>query len=306
MRSQHMIIFRLGFLSLALVLLPSSIFAAPIIMSTEQDLGTFSVSPSNKELQILPGASASFTIRVTNNLGRDAVFNVGMEDLGVDVNGDALILDGTAGENSLQSYIKTSLTNPLIGRGETIDIPVSVTIPISESRPGLYGAITISVSNQDITGTSAKAVSRIGVPILVSTTISPIINSELVTFDTVDGRHLFSGSPVALRVVYKNNGNVYVRPTGEIRIMNMLGKTQIVKMQPWFVLPGATRAIVLSTEVLTWPGRYEVELNVNDGYGGHVETVSINFWILPWRYLLVIIGIFILAPLLRRIWRNVA
>ena len=90
-------------------------------------------------------------------------------------------------------------------------------------------------------------------------------------------------------------------PYGELVVTNMFGEeVGHTDIDPWFVFPQALRfrEIVWDREQLF--GKYTATININRGYDNTIDTMSVSFWVIPWKLVLgVFIGLFIFFYLVR-------
>ena len=199
------------------------------------------VSPIFFDLSANPGTTITTKVRVRNNTTSPIPIKLGIQTLSGDLNGN-LTLKQTAGDYTL-SWIKFDndavLTKPL----EWTDIPFTVTVP-SDAAYGYYWAITFT---QDVNSKYAKnGVSLTGaaaVPVLLNVVKEGAKTSgKLVSF--VSDAGFYEYPPVKLTTKFENNGNIHIRPRGNIFIKDWLGRTVAtldVNSQQGAVLPNAAR-----------------------------------------------------------------
>ena len=87
--------------------------------------------------------------------------------------------------------------------------------------------------------------------------------------------------------MFKNTGSIHLAPYGEIRIRNIFGEeVGYSELDPWFVLPNATRLreITWNREFLF--GKYTATAYINRSYNDVVDEMSFTFWVLPWKPIL--------------------
>jgi hypothetical protein len=174
-------------------------------------------------------------------------------------------------------------------------IPVTVSLPVDAESGGRYGSVLVSTVSRDAdldgtntTAPSSAIVSRIGTLFFVSTPGSTDISGELISFDTVTSKHLFTSGPIDFGLVFENTGSLHLNPYGEISIANMTGdEVGFIEIDPWFALPKSlrTREVGWNKELLV--GRYTATARINRGYEDVVDELSVTFWVVPWKPLVV-------------------
>jgi hypothetical protein len=89
----------------------------------------------------------------------------------------------------------------------------------------------------------------------------------------------------------------------------MFGKAHVLPIDPWAVLPGATRMREIDmTEPLT-PGYYTAHLELNRGYEDIIDERKVRFWVLPNKEqtfigLILLIGLLLLLRTSLRLSRH--
>lgn len=273
--------------------------------------GDFLVSPANKELIIKPGETASFVLSVTNRTGVGATFAIGAEDLVSAGYSDTVIADegGLAPLPSLAEFIEAPTAIFTIAHGETMELPIWISLPSYISDLGLYALLTITTGRLDEAGVAApraKVLSRVGVPVLVRTNDSRVGKGELVSFGTADGSKFFGANMIEFKLSYANTGDVHIRPLGKLTLRNMFGQVSAqLPIEPWYILPGTTRSRVVALPVGVHFGPYSAAISMDDGRGELGDDERVELWILPWKSVAVIVGVLICSYLtVRRLRRR--
>ena len=121
--------------------------------------------------------------------------------------------------------------------------------------------------------------------------------------DFSSSKTFYFGGPITFEFNYKNNGNVYLNPYGELKITNVFGRTAYAKwISPYFVMPGAIRQQKETLENKSLWGIYRATLKLNRGYGNRLDQKSLYFFVLPIRYIIgVLVALILLCGLIWRI-----
>ena len=102
-------------------------------------------------------------------------------------------------------------------------------------------------------------------------------------------------------MLFRNNGNIHLNPKGEIVIKNMIG-TQVdtIPVESWFALPQSLRLREVVWDRAALAGKYTATAKIERGYNNESDTVTITFWVLPWKPIaLGVLGIFVLLFIIR-------
>ena len=270
--------------------------------------GDFVVGPGKQELIMQPGETRRVNIKVSNRIGEDRRFLVGIEDFtgSTDPNQTVLLMGSERGPYSLRDYIFPEVFDVMIEHGTRAVIPVVVSIPEDAEPGGRFGSVLVSTETSEVEGeggvtSGAALVSRIGVLFFVRVTGDVVEEGELTGFTTLDNRRVFTASPVSFALEYKNTGSVHVNPYGVIEIKNLLGDVVgVEELEPWFALPGSVRVRQVEWGRPLLLGRYTATAQINRGYQDIVDTREVVFWILPAKPILIVIGIILFILLLVR------
>ncbi len=264
----------------------------------------FVVGPGKVELEINPGESKTALITVANRTGNTKIFTLETEDFtgSRDPNESVVLLGEDRGPYSLRDFIKFDASSFELKNGERATVPVTVTMPTDVQPGGHYGSVLVSTTQREASGPQASAiVSRLGVLFFVKVPGPVKEDAQLTGFNTLDGQRIYGSGPITMRLLFENNGTVYVNPYGEIRIKNMFGQeVGTVELDPWFSLPQSVRM-----REVTWNrpflfGRYTAIASINRGYGNIIDTKEVSFWVIPWKITLgVVVGIFVLVFAIR-------
>lgn len=265
----------------------------------------FVVGPGKAELEINPGETQIYPIKVTNRTGETKTFKIEVEDFTGSNNLEqtVVLLGDQRGPYSLKDYISISDYEFTLQSGDRATIPVIVTIPVDEEPGGRYGSVVVSIvsSKTDLEkgNASTAIVSRIGVLFFVK--IPGEINQEglLKEFQTKTGRKFFGKDMIPFEILFENTGSIHLNPYGEIRIKNWLGKEvgEII-LDPWFAMPDSLRLREAVWERPYLFGMYRAETSINRGYSDIIDKDTFTFFVLPWKIVIVTLSVIILLTLL--------
>lgn len=281
------------------VLVPSFVSAAYKVENIDVNNALyqdFVVGPGKIELEINPGESKTAAITVSNRTGGTRVFNLEVEDFtgSKDPSEAVVLLGDERGPYSLKDFLKYESSTFELKNGERATIPVTVTMPTDVQPGGHYGSVLVRTTQRESTGAQSSAiVSRLGVLFFVKVPGAVEEEGNLSGFETVNGKRIYGSGPIAMRLLYENNGSVYVNPYGEITITNMIGEeVGRVEVDPWFSLPQSVRMREVSWDRPFLFGRYVATASINRGYGDIIDTKEIAIWVIPWKIAIGVLAAF--------------
>lgn len=272
----------------------------------------FTLGPGKVEVLLAPGEKETRTLSITNRLGEVMEFKVEIEDFTGDPTGSqaAVLLGETKGPYSLKDYLHPELTEFKLAHGEKMVLPVEISIPAGMEAGGLYGSVLIStVPSEETPGREAEVAKgqiriagRIGSLFFVRVKGEVFEEGKLEKFDTAGSKRFYQSGPISFAIISRNTGNVYLSPYGVIEIKNLLGKKVAeIDIDPYFSMPKSLRYKEAKWESSFGLGFYTAKLFLNRGYKDIIDEAKINFWILPWKILLIT-GVIILLIILLSWW----
>lgn len=264
----------------------------------------FVVGPGKIELELEPGQTKTVMMTVSNRMGDTKTFSLDVEDFTGSRNPQETIvlLGDERGPYSLKDYLKFEDSTFELENGQRATIPVTVSLPTDAEPGGRYGSVLVSVTSKEAgAGQSTAIVSRLGVLFFVKTPGDAKEDGVLKGVSTLNSQQVFGGGPITLRLLYENNGSVYLNPYGTIKIKNIIGEdVGDVVVEPWFSLPQSLRVREVSWNRPFLFGRYTAVASINRGYGNIVDTAQFSFWVIPWKIALGgFAGMFLLVLAIR-------
>jgi hypothetical protein len=275
-------------------------------------IGDFVVGPGKIDVTLNPGESKIVEMLVTNRTGERRVFNLTTEDMtgSNDLTKPVVLLGGARGPYSLKDYLIVPDRSFELGQNERARIPVTISIPPDAEPGGLYGSMLVDtvaieadsgVTNQTVP--QSAIVARIGTLFFVTVSGEIVREARMSEFGTLGKKKFYGNGPIPFGILHENTGSMHIVPYGEVRITNMLGEeVGFVELEPWFVLPQSERL-----REITWNrdllfGRYTATAQINRGYDDVIDTLSVSFWVLPWKLVTGAFGILFFTLFLIRLF----
>lgn len=203
-------------LLLFLTIVPAMIFAS------------ISVSPTIFELQIPQGKSFTDAIRVVNMGKAEIVVKAYLSDFDFLDNGNIRFPDAGAGKYSLADYVRLNPTSLQLEPGEEKFVRFTISIP--ENLTGEYQGILFFQTmpkgiKSPAPGKQVLVSTRIGAAIYAA--VKPTVNKSSEISD-IFFRQAQTQTPdnhsFHYALIYHNNGNIHLRPTGQLKILDAAGK----------------------------------------------------------------------------------
>lgn len=251
------------------------------------------VRPAKAEVTVGAGEERSVIFTVLNGTGEPLRVRVSFEDIAPSQQQSALddsvrLLGDGAGANSLKEALAVTRSSFEIRTGEEVSVPVLVRIPKGAEPGGRYGSAVFHFSKLTAHGSAETNVAlegRIAALLYVRIAGDVLEEGKLAAFGLFNNAKTTKSptllEPLRMQVAYQNSGSVHLNPYGRITIRSLFGKTHILPIDPWAVLPNATRMREINMTEPLPPGRYTAHLELNRGYKDIVDEQTISFFVLP-------------------------
>lgn len=255
--------------------------------------GMITLSPAKHEITLQSGEEVTRTIKVVNNLGREAVFTVEVEDFAgtQDLNNPVNLLGDKLGPYSLKNYVFPATRSFRLRAGEQYTLPVMIRLSPAAPPGGLYGAVLVSANNDTEPAGVARVSTRLGSLFFVKVDGPVNEAGELRKFNSVRGSFFAGRRPILAQIVYENTGNVYLNPYAQVEVKNWFGRSvKMIRIDPWYVLPGSLRSQTVEWKYPWFSfGRYSVNLYLNKGYQNQIAIDKFTVWVFPWPLVLLLV-----------------
>ena len=268
-----------------------------------QEAVTFSVSPTIFDMTATPGQTWRSTVRIINvNPFELTVYVIpaNFEPKGEEGIPKFKPLTGDVSEETTLGKWITLDPEVILGPEQTVEVPFTITVPEGATPGGHYAALMIStkppvVESKETKVQTSQVISSL---IFLKVTGNVLENSTVRSFRTTN---YIMGRPEAMfELRIENKGNVHVQPQGEIKIFNMWGQergTVPINQKTLLgnVLPQSVRKFSFEWKgewSMTDIGRYTAVATL--AYGVDTRqfmTADTAFWIIPWKFLLIVFGI---------------
>lgn len=277
-------------MSIVCAVLLSATFAYAATLPT----GQFAVRPAKVEITANPGEEKTTILTLSNGTALPLQVDVSFEDIGPSTQNTALdepvkLLGKEGGMYPMRELFSTSKSRIEVISGEEAQVPITVRVPKDAEAGGRYGSVVLTfkpiIKEGGAQAANVSFESRIATTFFLRVAGETKEEGELVEFGLFNKaktvRSPSADAPLRFQIAYENKGDVHLDPYGGITISPFFGDDQKIVVDPWAVLPGATRMreIDLSTELPI--GYYTAHLDLNRGYKDIVDVRDVSFWVVP-------------------------
>jgi hypothetical protein len=286
------------------------------------------VSPVLFDMDIAPGASAQAKIVLTNETDEPQTFSFLAENFIASGEEGAQTYIHEEELTGLASWVYPDRPEVSLDPGKSADFPFLIRVPEDAEPGGHYAAIFFSRGSGDGAPSAKGGVGiteQVGVLLLVRVPGNIMEQSNVESFRMARGAVLHR-LPAEFELRVRNTGSVHVRPTGTLVIRNMIGMTVArlpANPKQSAVLPGSVRKIENAWQKTVprgdgfWAeaanewrnfalGRYTASVEL--AYGSRQEQIrsqDVHFWVIPWRILLLALGVFMAFVILVKIYNAI-
>lgn len=287
-RQGRVILIFIAALFLGLMAIPPAESLAYTVQKFDEPVtGMFAISPTSIDISAAPGEEVFRDITIANRTGQSLSVDLSTEDFGG--SGDPAIPTILLGdENSpvgAKRWLEPEVANVAINHGESITLRIRISVPGDAEPGGHYAALLASFSSTaGPEETGVRVVSRVGCFFLIR--VAGAVNEQgSLSRPEVPG--FSTAYPITIGVIFNNQGNIHLKPSGRLLIKNLLGMTVAeIPVGEWTVLPDASRRTEITWDPRLPFGRYTAEAQINYGSDSIGLTASSSFWVTPWKVLL--------------------
>lgn len=256
--------------------------------------GAFIIKPAKAEIVLAPGESKETILTLSNNTALPLRIDVSFEDVAPSeqvspTDEPVKLLGKNGGEYTLRELFSVPKYSFDLLSGKEVRVPVSITIPRDVTAGGRYGSVVFTFRPVMTPGAVQSAniaiESRIATMFFVRISGETKEEGRLARFGLFnDARSVqapSSENPLKFQVAYENTGDVHLNPYGRITLAPFFGSERVIQIDPWVVLPGATRMreVAMADELPI--GYYRAHIELNRGYADIVDEEEVSFFVLP-------------------------
>jgi len=274
--------------------------ALTVVKHDEPVTGQIVIGPPKVELAMKPGESVTRDITVTNRTGSTVTIEISTEDFTGSSNpSEAFVFKGTEdGSRGARRWLQPEISSLVLQQGETVTFKTRVNVSKDADPGGYYAALFASSTfpTENEQGATVDTSSRVFSLFLIE--VTGAIRKE-GTMDPPEVPSLSGDGPIDIGLVFRNQGNVHLKPSGRVTITNMVGQTVAeIPVSEWVVLPDSARRNIIKWDTEFMFGRYTVTAEIGFTADGTPIVVSSTFWAFPWKIMLFVALLVILMLVL--------
>lgn len=257
------------------------------------------ITPPVVEIDADPGESVVVEIGVRNITSIDLIASGEANDfVAKNETGQPRILLGNEEKTlyPLAEYV-ANVPDLRIAPTEQEIIEVEINIPEDASPGGHFGVVRFSAQPADPSGEESAVTLSASVGALVLLNVSGEVEEsmtveELYVAKEGEKGRFFEKGPLTFVTRIANTGNTYTQPSGELVVTNIFGQESLktpFNESESNVLPGSIRRFEQEAEGKDfWVGRYTLTTNLQYGSSGAALEESVNFWVIPYKPIAII------------------
>ena len=262
------------------------------------------ISPALVELNAEPGKTYTIKLTVTDVTITDLVYTTAINDFNAkdETGSPQVLLDSALPQSaSITSWLTVPQEFTLKSR-QSKDIIAQITVPLNAEPGGHYGVLRFAGRVPEVKDTGVGLSASAGTLLLIRVSGDIQEKATLASaYTALDNKQssFFERSPISFVTRIKNEGNIHIKPVGTIVIHDMFGHvvgTLPVNKEASNVLPSSIRRFDASYQQSWMFGSYSADLTLGYGTSGQVITSTINFWVIPYK--LIIVALLVLTTLI--------
>ena len=284
--------------------MPAGASAYTVEKHDDQVTGQIVISPTKVELNLDPGETGTAEVVVVNRTGEPVTFQFSTEDFegSRDASQATVFMGDELSPRGASRWLDPEVSSIVLDQGETLTMAVDVNVPPGAEPGGHYAALFASrTTDRYENGTAIKVTDRLGTLFLVR--VSGAID-EVGTLDTPEVSGFLEYGPVYIGLVFNNQGNIHLKPSGQVTIRNLLGQTVAeIPVEEWIVLPDSSRRTLVKWDRRYLLGRYTATAEITYGDSNTTLMSQSSFWVIPWKVILtLIIGLLLLGFIVNKLY----
>ena len=294
-------------------------FIVPLSASAADGPVGLQVSPAIIEINAEKGKTYDIKIKITNTTTSDQEYFANINDFKAkdETGNPEFITDSKAPSSaSIVQWIQP-ITTFKLNPNQSKEVIAKMAVPANAEPGGHYGIIRF--------GNQPGTTGQVGASIAASTGPLVLVRVDGDVRETLSKADFYTQKPQGKKQSFfeqgpidfverlTNNGNVHVKPKGDIVVTNMLGRqvgSVKVNDNNGNILPNSTRRFEQRLTNQWMFGKYTAKMTLNYGTAGGVLDATTSFWVIPYKLialalLIIIFIIFVLKKAISRYKKNI-
>lgn len=254
------------------------------------------ISPVLVELNAKKSQTYTVPIKLTNVTTQDHTYYSAVNDFTAqdETGSPHILLDSTLPSTaSIITWVST-INQISIKSGQSAIVNAQINVPADAEAGGHYGTLRFSGVAPTPQSAGIGLAASTGMLFLVRVDGAITEKASVASFnsETTDDKQtgFFEKAPLNFAVRIKNEGNVHIKPFGQILVHDMFGglvATLPVNDQKANVLPSSIRRFDVTLNNSWMLGHYTADLALGYGTSGQALTATTDFWVIPYKIVLV-------------------
>lgn len=269
--------------------------------SAQQGL-VLTISPLKFELEAKKGETLIKEVTLSNSSGSKVSIKSAAKDfVAADEKGKPRFVSEKQSPWSMSHWIKVKPSRFELQPGERKKVKVAIKVP-KDAEPGGHYAAALFSSAPSKAGQTG-IVAQLGSLILLKVPGKIIEKGRIASLIVP---RLIESGPIDIKLRFKNEGNVHIRPKGKLKIWRPRGQTLTeLVVGGENVLPKSTRLFAARWKKVPSWGIFMVQGELKYGAKGKVAlSRRAIIFVLPWRLILFVLAIFLLGLIFGRVMRG--
>ena len=280
-------------------LLATVMFIFPVNAESANAAQGIEISPASVELNAARGQTYDINLKITNVTASSLVYSTSVNDFSSadETGAPSISFDSVLPKTaSITTWVQTIPEFELKSH-EQRTVTVKIVVPNNAEPGGHYGVVSFSGKAPSLESTGVGLNASAGALILIRVDGDIVEKASLSSFYSAQDNKqnwFFEYSPITFVTRIKNEGNIHVKPVGNVEIHDMFGnivKTLEVGDVKSSVLPSSIRRFDAQYDGSWMFGKYTANLMIGYGTTGQAITSTIDFWVIPYKLILAVIFI---------------
>ncbi len=199
------------------------------------------IAPSVIEVRASRGSIAEEIVQIINTGATDQKYYMGvMKFVPREETGTPQFISYNEDHSGLPLWIHFPVSEVVVPANTKVDVPFQIILPDDIPSGGYYAAVTVSQAPFDVVATNGAAVEAKTASLVLLT----VEGETVITAALLDFSGDFNNGKLEYEYRIQNQGNVHVKPEGEVTVRNLFGKTILstdANPAGGRVLPSSTR-----------------------------------------------------------------
>ncbi len=266
-----------------------SLVIAIALFGFVRPINALTLSPNFNDIRLNPGESRQISLILKNNDSIDINVSVKPYDLRFSADGTPQVMESGQVEYSTSKWITLAGGPFTLGPNDELQVSALIDVPKDAIPGSYYDAIAFEASP---VGDEASAEYKTSIhsrllTIIYLTVGETSLKHDLVVASFNSANKIYETAPVSFNVTLKNNGTIFEKPLGRIKVKNdITGRVYnevLVNDSLSYVLPGSEKDLAVEWapnnaeyKLPILAGKFTATLELGDG-----NIANATFYVVP-------------------------